>query len=163
MPVGRILVRPTQGYNMNGAHAARVFALIVALLVWSWAPPAFACDCNVKQVGDALDLADFVVSGIVTSIRLARVDQFGREAPTVVEIAIQRTWKGKAVPAMTLHTQRKQFFVRRLRVCRGRSIPGVCDAKQRGAHSPVRAAGDVRDLWRDIMRRHDQQSRSGHP
>ena len=91
---------------MNGAHAARVFALIVALLVWSWAPPAFACDCNVKQVGDALDLADFVVSGIVTSIRLARVDQFGREAPTVVEIAIQRTWKGKTVPAMTLHTQR---------------------------------------------------------
>jgi hypothetical protein len=91
---------------MNCAHAARVFALSVSFLVACWVRPAFACDCNVKRVGDALDVADVVVSGIVTSIRLARVDQFGREAPTVVDIAIQRSWKGKAVQTVTLHTQR---------------------------------------------------------
>jgi hypothetical protein len=47
-----------------------------------------------------------VVSGIVTSVRLVRTDQPLGEAPTIVEVSVQRSWKGTPAPTLILHTQR---------------------------------------------------------
>ena len=86
----------------------RTFQLIsfAALLVALCSPPAFACDCNPAPVDQAIRSADLVVSGIVTSVRLVRADQLLGEAATIVEVSVQRSWKGTPASKLILHTQR---------------------------------------------------------
>jgi hypothetical protein len=67
-----------------------------------FASPVFACDCSLMPVRLALGPNDLVFSGVVTSVRLTQQQADG-DGLTIVELSVQKSWKGAPMPSVRLH------------------------------------------------------------
>ena len=92
--------------NVTLRFRAGVLVVATVTLALVHAAPALACDCSMRKPADALEQADLVFSGPVVSARLARPSEPDGEALTIVEFAIARSWKGRPIGRIVLHTQR---------------------------------------------------------
>jgi hypothetical protein len=86
----------------SGVHM-KAFPLVTMLLATSlFASPVFACDCSLMPVRLALGSNDLVFSGVVTSVRLTQQQADG-DGLTIVELSVQKSWKGAPMPLVRLH------------------------------------------------------------
>lgn len=91
---------------MGGESVRWLLAFACVQLIALGVSPAFACDCSVSPVDRALRSSPLVFSGTVTSVRLVRATNPSDVSATIVELALQRSYKGAPARTVTLHTQR---------------------------------------------------------